>query len=1398
VDPYQAWELQEVLDSATGALYEVDLLVLGRYALYLIEIKSHPGTLTGDIRDWCIRSNRGEKHIENPLFGTERKARNLASMLKRHLDQATGVWVEPLVFLSSPELTNQLPDEARSHITWRQTIIRALTHHEFPGANPPRRIVDRPTMRAVAAALHRLGLRPSQAVRRVGEYRLDKLLDEGEGYQEHLGIHAALAEKQVRIRSYLVPRATSTERRAQLERAAHREAEVLTRLGEHPAILRCLDYVESAPLGPALIFEAFKDSLPLEVFLRRTPALTFDDRLAILQQIAEALHYCHEKDVLHRNLCPSSVLVRRREGHPLEVRLHSFQVAMRGEGSLGTVHLTGLGSRGAALYLAPEVLDDPAKATRESDLFSIGAVAYFLLSGRHPAETLGDRERLLHKEGGLRISAVRDDLSPGIDECIALATQLHPVGRADHAMEWFGLLEEQATSPQHEPTPDPSSAEPGAVLEGDYTVVRILGAGSTARALQVTGKDGGSYVLKVPHHDGCVDRLRAEAAAMEPLRHQHIVRCHGMRRIGGRECLLLDYAGKEHGAEDSSTVGGTLNDLLREEGTVGLDLAQRFGDDLLSAVQYLEEQGVQHRDIKPANIGFSDPKKARHLKLLDFSLSALAPDQVSAGTPAYRDPGLRQRGRWDPACDRWSVAVTLHEMLTGVRPALSSTGAASIEAERFEPGLREPLQAFFARALAASPEDRFVTAEAMRTAWVALFASPRPVQQAPATSRTSSVEVATPRTPIEALGGLSARARNALDRAGVATVADLLQLPQNHLSAVRGVGRKVAEEIVDLARLLRERLAIAPDPEDAFAPTFRGPKLALQGLPAFSLSAVHLERLQDGGILTTADLASASAARIARVLGPEEAVALRARLTGQLVATDGHATVRRWLDELFWDGKAKLSKGERQVRILCGLDPLPGEPEGAPWALRDILQVAEALDVTRQAIHISLGKARQAWAVSPALASLIDACRGALAGLGGAATVEELAELLAQAHGEAPTVGPELRRRAAALCRLAVEARTEDGRALAMVRCARHALVTLSGETLAVLDRLGEAADELAEADPLPSPDSVRSRLSAIVHGTALSELSPERLVAVAAAAGAAAAPSARLELYPTRMPAARALRLSAAVLSLPGLRPEDIAARVRARYPEAEPLPGRPEIDALLAEYGVSHDPSTNTFVRPGLTALPISSTVALPTMMASATPSAPRLQSPTAMEAASFEERLKAEIETGRFRVLQVRADLAERVARRLAERFELTLRSFDHLLEEKIRALMAELEIPEETVVEADRAGARQEGEPLHQLVHEAATRLVAELLAHPRAQLLVHPGSLATYDLRAPLQELVERCEYGNGSAILMLVPSHEDGGGAAVNGRLPIPVPPKHVRVVPTSWLRGEHRAGASS
>ena len=175
-------------------------------------------------------------------------------------------------------------------------------------------------------------------------------------------------------------------------------------------------------------------------------------------------------------------------------------------------------------------------------------------------------------------------------------------------------------------------------------MIRRLGKGGTSLALAVRRKTAGEPrhgVLKIALQADYNERLRREADALARLQpHHHIVQCHQRLDIAGLAALFLSSAGEE-----------TLAERLRQEGRLGLDLLQRFGEELLAVVDYLEQEGVPHRDIKPDNIGIRPGAGKRlTLTLFDFSLAGIAANDLSAGTRSYLDPFLRKRGRWDGYC----------------------------------------------------------------------------------------------------------------------------------------------------------------------------------------------------------------------------------------------------------------------------------------------------------------------------------------------------------------------------------------------------------------------------------------------------------------------------------------------------------------------------------------------------------------------------------------------------------------------------------------------------------------------------------------------------------------------------------------------------------------------------
>lgn len=1446
-DPYHVWALTELLDPSTGRLYELDLVVLGYSAIYLIEVKSGPGLYTGDTLDWS-RLAPGEsrpRYLENPLRLTNHKAKLLASRLKLQMAQTSqsraqsrarsgsaarpaayttseAPFVQPLIFLSAPETELQLRFAPLGDVAvvTRRTLLDAVKFGRFPGAPGPnareRPRIDAPTTRDVAQALSAIGLRARRGKAMVGAYELGPVLSDGPGYQDRLARHRDTPTIARRARTYAVPQASSIERRQQLRRAADRDAQILHEVREHPNILRFADYIADAELGPTVLFDAFEGAIPLDAFLRRaeldTP-LTFWDRVTLIEQVARALSYCHKRGIVHGALSPEAVLVRRHpDTQALEARVMNFQLGL-GPTIDATTHWSALGAEPWAVYQAPELREDPTLRRPVSDLFSLGALAYLIFTGRAPGTSAAQVDQYLAQHRRLDPRAIDDGLDEKLADLIAELTDRNPLHRIDDADDWLDFLLSEVTRPSTDTPNDeknPLEAQPGDLfckgldneleveaVSRDRTVHptagsqaapashAVLGQGATSRVLQVRRtSDQRTYALKIslaPEHD---ERLEDEAKELERLRHPRIVQLVARYQLGGRPALLLTLAGTE-----------TLHRLLAREGTVSLELAARYGDDLLSGLAYLEELGILHRDLKPANLGVGSlNNKALHLTLFDFSLASAPPSDIQVGTASYRDPFLRLRGTWDTAAERWSAAVTLHEMLTGIRPSfdrpvLDPEATLLIAAERFDPAVREPLRVFFETALAKDTDLRFTSADAMRRAWLqatAPLGALSPIRagrqlsgglagpsgsEAPGGARADGAGVADvaanpdskapleglgPTTPIEALP-LSVRAKNALDRAGFLTALDLLGLADNRLSAIRGIGRGVAQEIHELRDRWQKAHAETAAPKPFF-PGYRGEDA---GLSATGLDGRAQSALTDAGLTTLSAIAESPAPQVnalAQRFG-FDASALLGLLGLRHAEADQLSrptTVAGWVEALLSPKK----KGQKHPRELFGLEgPLVGTLGAS------VRELASALEVTAAAIYIALGKAREQWAAHPAFTELAGRIHDELAQAGGVMPLHALGRaLLTGLHSGFGAEVPEAMAltAAAALVRVVAEVekdtldglrqtRLDGGRGLWLVASDAH------GQALAAL---GEAADQLAARSIVAGPSEAQRVFSDAAAQTPLMGLPVERLADIAAAASRNAARSARLEIYPRHMPAERALTLSASQLR-PGLTAAEIARRVALRYPEAEPLPERPALDGLLAPHGLVFDDRLGVYLRLGEEAsTQLSSRV--PTQrerFRTALPTERLSMDPDAVSAREFDALLKNAAERHELRVLGVSPAHARMAALALGQRLGTEPIAFDQRLVAAIQVEMKKAGIMNDDVVhQADRQGPSGPAwKNLIRLATLAADGLAKTLLAETRPVLLTQPGLIGRYRLDALVGALLSGPRK---APVFLLVPSRD--------------------------------------
>jgi serine/threonine protein kinase len=1380
-DPWHVWSNFEFIDDE-GKVNEVDILVLSPVGLYLVEVKSRPGSVRGDAHTWTWRTDGRDYAYDNPLILANRKSKRLASLLRRQTSvikaKSRVPFVEPLIFLSAVNADGcKLSGNGRSGVFLKGRpetsnddgiVARLSGTGNFPPAGP---MLGHELARVVCRAVVEAGVRPSNKHRRIGDYQLGSIIEEGENFQDWDGTHvSAHVRRRVRIYGYAL--AANSEARQALVRQATREFQILEGV-EHPGILRVRDFKESE-LGPALLFDFNPRERRLDYLLHeRGTDLSVDQRLSVIRQLAETLKYAHQKKLIHRALSPQSILVLNQDVSDLRLSIMNWQLATRGTpgaqpggttygsgaGTLmrtvGTQHVDDYLEDPAKIFLAPEAFWDGAPIGPHLDVFSLGVITWQVFTGQPPAANVTELHQKLKAGNGLRVSDVLDGAGKWLQDLIQFSTcpdVSARIGSVAEFLEYLDQVEDELTAPAPTANADPSTAVRGESIEGGFTVVRRLGKGSSSDVLLVK-RDGNEeeLVLKVALDTTHNNRLIAEGEALKKLRHANIVEWQETLTVAGRTALLMKSAGAK-----------TLAQHLREEARPSLDLVRRFGEELLQTAVFLEDKGVYHRDIKPDNIALCPSSHSGKLQLVlfDFSLARTPVDNIQAGTRPYLDPflSLRKPPRWDVFAERFAVAMTLYEMVTGMTPTWGAgSDPALIEDEvtldvtLFDPNLREGLTAFFSKALRRDFRERFDNAEDMLRDWRRVF------DQADTRIATDPFEVIARRanrdTAIAELG-YTVEAQNVLDRMGIHNVRELLAVDRVRFRYLKSVGDKVRKEIRSIAKRLAQ---LRPD--------------LVAGAP--TVLDTDAEALARGSIRSIDELAN-------------------------------HLMPKRAASEDRPDDDA--------LALYLGIETRSADSEATQDLWPTLGDAASAAGISRQALTTALVAARTRWLKSPAITEVRDELAALLSASGGVMSVAESAAALLASRGSVEHDDGLRLQMAAAVLRAAIESEADREEVRFQVfPGATKSSVPLIAANVDHADyalRLGAAADQLIEADAaasggesLPTPQQAVESLEAVARPQSVASISIQRLVKLAATCSQRAAVSSRLELYPRGMAAQRAIRIAlGSIIGVRVLTEAQLRERILGRYPDAESLPARPTLDALLTaagadlvwradgEHGAGYYPShrgfgptagTTTFLhRPGtIQEIEVSEeTVA----------------------AREFDERLDHSINAGGFLALTVSPRLARHAQQLLERRLasaDFTVVDLDQLILETLKTGAAQKKVDWAKVIDTDAAGpGARDWANLVRLASLAKPQIKKSLVCCGKSLLLLNPGLLARLDMMDLVGELQAMAGTAAGiPSVWMLVPTQ--GQGLPTIEGTPVPVISQaQWAKVSSAWILNQQRS----
>ncbi len=252
--------------------------------------------------------------------------------------------------------------------------------------------------------------------------------------------------------------------------------------------------------------------------------------------------------------------------------------------------------------------------------------------------------------------------------------------------------------------------DPGTLLDERYKIINLLGSGGMGAVYKAQDTRFENKYIAVkemitPLHQGktreyYIESFEREAKILQNLRHTYLPGVYDYFVEAGRFYMVTDFI-------DGKDLSKVLDELEEQDKELKTEEVIRWGLQICEVLEYLHSQNppVIHRDIKPQNIILRKDGKAQ---LIDFGIASLSGSEdketkTRIGTMGYMSPE-QSSGKPDPRSDMYSLAATMHHLLTREKPVYFSFEPVNqLRKDDFPP----ELQAVLDKALQLDPNNRY-------------------------------------------------------------------------------------------------------------------------------------------------------------------------------------------------------------------------------------------------------------------------------------------------------------------------------------------------------------------------------------------------------------------------------------------------------------------------------------------------------------------------------------------------------------------------------------------------------------------------------------------------------------------------------------------------------------------
>jgi hypothetical protein len=287
----------------------------------------------------------------------------------------------------------------------------------------------------LARRLEELARKAALKAKHLGQYALDEEIGTG-GFGTVYRGHHALMRRPVAVK-LLDPLQANEHSIARFEREVY-----LTCTLTHPNTIALYDYGRT-PDGLFYYAMEYLEGVALDKLVQEFGRQPESRVIHILRQVCGSLAEAHAQGLVHRDIKPANIFLTQRGGIPDFVKVLDFGL-VKARKLEGQMELTGAtATLGTPLYMSPEAVEHPDRVDASSDIYSLGCVGYYLLTGETVfagltvGEVMMQQVRSVPEKPSARL---RQPVSPDLEDLLMSCLAKKPEGRPASAETFEAAL----------------------------------------------------------------------------------------------------------------------------------------------------------------------------------------------------------------------------------------------------------------------------------------------------------------------------------------------------------------------------------------------------------------------------------------------------------------------------------------------------------------------------------------------------------------------------------------------------------------------------------------------------------------------------------------------------------------------------------------------------------------------------------------------------------------------------------------------------------------------------------------------------------------------------------------------------------------------------------------------